>query len=95
VDSCTDYHTFVTPLDTAMESAAFNSLTERLRTLGVADQARMGVIYVRGPWGFLVIPSPGYPELRVSFYHDTSEHDMDDVLASIKAATVDYELAAC
>lgn len=53
----------------------------------------MGVAYVRGTWGFLVIPQLGYPELRVNFYHATSTTEINDVLASICAA-LDMSVAA-
>lgn len=88
VKSCVDYRTFVAPLDTAISPAVHNTLTEKLLKLGVAEPERMGVIYVRGAWGFLVIPSPGFPELRISFYHDTPDDELNAVLVLIRAALV-------
>ncbi len=46
----------------------------------------MGVVYVRGPWGFFVIPRYGYPQLRISFYFDTPSSEIDALLASICTA---------
>lgn len=86
VNSCVDYRTFVAPLDTAMIPAVYNLLTEELLVLGVAEPERMGVTYVRGPWGFLVIPRAGFPELRISFYHDANEDELDAILASVRVA---------
>lgn len=84
--SCIDYRTYIAPLDTHIGQDAHIALTKRLLTLGVAEDERMGVIYVRGPWGFLVIPQPGFPELRISFYHDTSKDEVEAVLVSIRQA---------
>ena len=46
----------------------------------------MGVVYVRGPWGFFVIPHHGYSKLRVSFFYDTPTTEIRDVMASICTA---------
>jgi hypothetical protein len=94
VESCIDYRTYLSPLDIKMTAAVHSVLTEKLLRLGMAEQERMGVIYVRGPWGFLVIPRAGFPELRVSFYHDTLQQNSDAVLASITAALVDSHAAS-
>ena len=46
----------------------------------------MGVVYVRGPWGFFVIPPHGYPHLRISFFFDTPDREFNEVLTSISTA---------
>lgn len=86
VDSCIDYQTVVTPLDTSLTQVSYDILVKKLLLLGVADRERMGVTYVRGPWGFLVIPGRGFPELRISFFHDASEQEVNTVLVSIGKA---------
>jgi len=83
VDSCVDYRSFVAQLNSAMTHVAHNFLTEKLQPFGVAERERMGVTYIRGAWGFLVIPGLGFPELRVSFYHDTPDREVEAVLVSI------------
>ena len=88
VDSCLDYRSFAVSLDPAMAAGMYSTLREKLLLLGTAEAERMGVTYVRGPWGFLVIPQRGFHELRVSFYYDVPTQDSDAILASITAAVM-------
>jgi len=86
VESCVDYKSFVYTIDSDLSPVRYKALRRQLITLGRADEERMGVVYVRGPWGFFVIPPHGYPILRVSFFHDTSSTEISDVLSSIYEA---------
>lgn len=86
VESCVDYQSYVYKIDPTHSPEQYKASRDRLMNLGNADEERMGVIYVRGPWGFFVIPHYGYPTLRVSFYHDTPRTEIDDMLSLICAA---------
>ncbi|WP_455221563.1 hypothetical protein [Kaarinaea lacus] len=86
VESCVDYQSYVYTIDPNLTPEQFAASRELLINLGNADKERMGVVYVRGPWGFFVIPHFGYPTLRVSFYHDTPAIEIDKMLSSIAAA---------
>ena len=66
VPSCLDYQSFVFRLNQQSD-------VSRLCILGRVERADLGVIYVRAEWGFLVLPPPGFPELRVSFYRQVEE----------------------
>jgi hypothetical protein len=86
VESCVDYQSYVYHIDPELTPSQYSSSSQKLKTLGDADDERMGVLYVRGPWGFFVIPRYGYPTIRVSFYFDTPAQDINDVMALICAA---------
>jgi hypothetical protein len=86
VESCLDYQSYVYNIDPDLSPALYAASCRQLMTLGRADEEKMGVVYVRGPWGFLVIPHFGYPKLRVSFYHDTPKKERSDILSLICAA---------
>lgn len=85
-ESCIDYRAYTHPIDPDVSPVRYGLACEQLRRVGQSCEERMGVVYVRGPWGFLVIPQLGYPELRVNFYHDTPIREINDVLASIRVA---------
>ena len=85
-ESCLDYQSYVYTIDPDLSPARYVASRRQLMTLGRADEERMGVIYVRGPWGFFVIPRYGYPTLRVSFFHDTPTTEISDILSSICSA---------
>jgi hypothetical protein len=86
VDSCVDYQSYVYAIDPNLSREQYAVSCRSLLTIGRADEERMGVVYVRGPWGFFVIPHYGYPTLRISFFHDTPAIDSDEVLGAICAA---------
>lgn len=86
VESCVDYQSYVYRIDPDLTRAQYEVSCRRLMAIGNADEERMGVVYVRGSWGFFVIPNYGYPTLRASFYHDTPEAEINDVLSMICAA---------
>lgn len=86
VESCVDYRTYMAQINPKISSMQFTSLKNRLQGLGVTEPERMGVVYVHGPWGFVVIPRPGFSDLRISFYHEVSEQERNAVLESIESA---------
>ena len=86
VESCVDYRSYVYSIDPGLSSPRYMASRRQLMTLGKADEERMGVVYVRGPWGFFVVPHYSYPTLRVSFYHDTPSTEIDAILSLICAA---------
>jgi hypothetical protein len=86
VESCIDYHSYVYTIDPDLKQERYQATRLQLMKLGSVNEERMGVIYVRGPWGFYVIPQYGYPTLRVSFFHDTPTKEIDDILSLISAA---------
>ena len=86
IESCLDYTSYIYTIDPELSPAQYRTSRRQLITLGRADEERMGVVYVRGPWGFFVIPQHGFPTLRVSFFHDTPSTEINDILLSICAA---------
>ncbi len=45
----------------------------------------LGVSYVDAEWGFLIIPPAGFPELKINFYHQTSDGKIEQVLLQVSA----------
>lgn len=86
LQGCVDYRVYTYPLDPGVGAAAYTQLRHRLQAIGKAEPERMGVTYVRGPWGFLVIPQRGFPELRLSLFHDTAATDAEPIFNAIRAA---------
>ena len=86
VESCLDYRSYIYTIDPDLSPAWYAVPRRRLMSFGGAEEERMGVVYVRGPWGFFTIPHHGYPTLRVSFFHDTPTTEISDILSSICAA---------
>jgi len=86
VESCIDYQSYIYKINPGLTQDQYEVSRRILTTLGTADEQRMGVVYVRGPWGFLVIPHFGYPTMRISFFHDTAEAEINEVLSLIYAA---------
>lgn len=81
--SCVDYRSYVYQIRKDINLDQFNIIVQRLATLGRAENERMGVVYVRGPWGFFVIPRLGFPHLRISFFFDTPEKECIEMMKSI------------
>ena len=92
VDSCVDYRSYVYHIDSDLSAEHYENVRRRLLKLGRSDEERMGVVYVRGPWGFFVVPHHGFPSLRVSFFHDTPENECHDVLRSISKVFDETEI---
>jgi len=86
VDSCVDYRSYVYNIDPDLSRDEYAVICRRLMSIGRTSEERMGVVYIYGPWGFFVIPQYGYPTLRISFFHNTSTIERDEVLGAIHAA---------
>lgn len=83
VESCLDYRSYVCAIDQDLSPVRYEAACRLLMQMGRTHEERMGVVYVRGPWGFFVIPRQGYPKLRASFFHDTPTSEFSDILATI------------
>jgi len=83
--SCIDYRSFVYHIGPDISAARYEEIKNKLKNLGRAEDERMGVIYVRGPWGFFVIPHFGFSTLRISFFHDTSGSEQIEMMKAISA----------
>lgn len=85
IESCLDYKAYSYALDPGISADDYQVKRQLLMALGNTIEEGMGVVYVRGPWGFLVIPQHGYPRLRISFFHDTPADEIQNMLNSITA----------
>ncbi len=83
VESCVDYQSFVYSLDKQFTPQRYEVCGRLLLSLGTVTEERMGVVYVRGPWGFFVVPAYGYPTLKISFFHDSTSKEIEHVLLKI------------
>ena len=86
VESCVDYQSYIYTINPDLTQIQYELSRRMLVSLGTADEQRMGVVYVRGPWGFFVIPHFGYPTLRISFFHDTTDTEINEVFLLVYAA---------
>ena len=83
VEGCLDYRIYVCSLAGMRSDQMRVELCSRLGGLGRAEPERMGVIYIRGGWGFLVIPPVGFPELKVTVFRETEPETEHAVLSQI------------
>lgn len=82
--ACIDYRAWMLPLQD-LEARAWPTLIEALAGLGQARPDPTGVVTVRGPWGFLLVPPRGFPELRLNCYKNISADRERDLLTDIAA----------
>lgn len=82
--ACLDYQAFVFRLG-AVEANRWDLIVSGLCALGRVERAHLGVVYVRADWGFLVLPPPGFPELRVSFYRRVAGERVAALLGRISS----------
>ncbi len=85
VEACVDYRAYVVSLPKGTTPDIYAQWVSRLCGLGRVVEERLGVRYVKGPWGFLVVPPLGFPELKITFYHPTAQVDEAEVLAKVEA----------
>jgi hypothetical protein len=83
IPACLDYRAFAFPVPTDLEAATYRELSQDLRQLGKLRHEMLGVGYVDADWGFLIIPPAGFPELKINFYHQTSEQKIEQTLLLI------------
>jgi len=68
ISSCLNYRAYCAALDTGMTTTTHGRMRDQFMGLGDPEPERMGVTYIWGDWGFLIVPGPGFPELRVNVY---------------------------
>ncbi len=90
VGACLDYRAYVYPLARNATAESHRILCLQLAELGTAEPERLGVTYVRNRWGFLVLPPPGFPELKVSFFKGTDPATEATILQAIAQAIGTY-----
>ncbi|KOR29374.1 hypothetical protein TI04_08800 [Achromatium sp. WMS2] len=80
---CTDYKVYTGP---------WSEITSTQRMDIIAALAALGSMNVNDPcnvatlcatWGFLVIPPPGFPELKISFYPHVASNNLNGILMQI------------
>jgi hypothetical protein len=71
VAACLDYRAYIFALPRSPGGAAYEHLRDALCALGRCEPPRLGVHYVYADWGFLVVPPPGFPELKINFFRHT------------------------
>jgi len=79
VAACLDYRAFVLPFP-PLFGAAYEGLRNELQALGRSEPPRLGVYYVYAEWGFLVVPPPGFPDLKIHFFHKTTPDQVAGIL---------------
>lgn len=89
VPSCVDYQTFVTPWP-SMDRERHQLLELSLGRLGVREDNACGVTFVHAPWGFLIVPPPGFPELKVNLYPTVPTPSVYEILTDIQ-----QQIATC
>jgi len=68
--ACLDYQAFRFALPPSLAESDFARLKEALKRLGRIRYEALGVTYVDGKWGVLIVPPFGFPELKINFFHD-------------------------
>ena len=91
--SCLDYQTWVIDLPDQIPAGRHAEMACRLRALGRLDQELLGVAYVRGDWGVLIVPPVGFPEIKIRIHHHVGEKRSKAILTSIRRI-VDRALTA-
>jgi hypothetical protein len=66
-----------------LDPLLYQGLAQSLRQLGKLRHEMLGVAYLDADWGFLVIPPAGFPEIKINFYHQTSEQKTEQVLLRV------------
>ena len=82
--ACVDYRTWLLPLP-SIPAERWQAFVSELASLGRPEPDATGVTTVRGPWGFLLIPPRGFPELRLNCYKNLSADQENDLLTGITA----------
>lgn len=82
--ACVDYRAWLLSLPD-IPAERWPGLVRALCALGEVQPDATGVTTVRGPWGFLIIPPRGFPELRLNCYKTLSADQENDLLTGIAA----------
>jgi len=89
VPACLDYDAYVFEVSGGTRSLDLQRLQHAVERLGRVDRASLGVVYIRSDWGYLVLPPPGFPELKVVFGHQVSKRTQQRILDLVAAAITD------
>ncbi len=81
--ACIDYKSYIFLVPQELEASTYNQLRQRLIGLGKLRHEMLGVFYVDAEWGLLVVPPPGFPEMKVSFFHHITGQRTGQILAEI------------
>lgn len=87
--ACLDYDAYA--FDLSSDSTAFDPAVARtiLEALGRIEREDLGVVYIRSDWGHIVLPPPGFPELKVVFHHGTYQGARQRILDLTAKAILD------
>ncbi len=80
---CLDYRNFILDLPASLPAEVYDRLDRRLRTLGHLEQELLGVPYIRAGWGVLIVPPPGFPEIKMKVHHHVGEERIQRLLAQV------------
>jgi len=83
VPSCVDYQAYVCPWP-PMDRERHQVFSATLGGLGVQEDNACGVATVRAAWGFLIVPPPGFPELKVNFFPNVPTQALREILVNIE-----------
>jgi len=89
VPACLDYDAYVFEVSDGARSLDLQRLQHSLERLGRVDRASLGVVYIRSDWGYLVLPPPGFPELKAVFEHRAGEGTKQTILDLTAEAIAD------
>ncbi len=77
--ACIDYEVYVCDLPEYRDSDWTSAVT-RMRMLGICSVDVCGITTVRATWGFFLIPGPGYPELKITFFQIAPKPERQRIL---------------
>ncbi len=83
IPACLDYRAYAFSVPPDLDPPLYRQLDRNLRQLGILRHEMLGVAYIDADWGFLIIPPPGFPELKINFYHQTSDRKVEQILLQV------------
>jgi len=83
VPACVDYQAYVYPWP-PMDEERRRLLAQALGGLGMREDNACGVTTVRAAWGFLMVPPPGFPELKVNFFPGVPIQILCEILVNVE-----------
>lgn len=86
VPSCTKYRAFTGEMPAHASTEQHDQLRTHCASLGDHCERYLGILRVRGDWGFLDLPGPGFPELKVNFYKHTPQSAQSRILEYLQTA---------
>jgi len=81
--ACLDYRAFVFDLGTGWDASRLKRLRTALLSLGEVERSALQVVYVRGSWGFAIVPPPHFPDLKINFFYTTDRSMVEEILAAV------------